>query len=70
MAANMSSFTSRKSSSVVRPGVGVGFCHPAYLGLPLPTGFASPIVTFFGRRNWFIFCGLNRGQSLAKCEPQ
>ena len=41
------------------------------LGSLFPRGatFAGPIVAFFGDRNWSIFCGLDGGQSSAKCEP-
>ena len=47
------------------------FVIPLILGCRFPRGttFASPIVAFCGGRNWSIFSGLNRGQSLAKCEP-
>ena len=71
MAANMSSFTSRKSLPVVSLGVGLGFLSSrlfwaaASHGAPLPV----PIAAFCAHRNWSIFCGLYRGQSFAKGEP-
>ena len=40
------------------------------LGFRFPRGpLPVPIVAFCARRNWSIFCGLYRGQSFAKCEP-
>src|SRR4029077_9862036 len=47
------------------------FIIPLILGCRFPRGttFANPIVACCGGRNWSIFSGLNRGQSLAKCEP-